>query len=75
MSVELNELGTLMWVGNDRGYIEVTSNDMIAGNGRAELKECIVIRKCRHTLNDNPAVYLLSNLAAMKYQIHKVDKS
>ena len=27
-----------MWVGNDRGYIEVTSNDMIAGNGRAELK-------------------------------------
>ena len=24
LSVELNELGTLMWVGNDRGYIEVT---------------------------------------------------
>ena len=45
MSVELNELGTLMWVGNDRGYIEVTSNDMIAGNGSVELKECIVILK------------------------------
>ena len=45
LSVELNELGTLMWVGNDRGYIEVTSNDMIAGNGRVELKECIVILK------------------------------
>ena len=24
LSVELNELGTLMWTGNDRGYIEVS---------------------------------------------------
>lgn len=23
LSIEINELGTLMWVGNDRGYIEV----------------------------------------------------
>jgi hypothetical protein len=23
LAVEVNELGTMMWVGNDRGYIEV----------------------------------------------------